>query len=178
MQIRDTGSAYGIVSRMNHAAGAALVLALLGMGLYFHDMPRGEQRGFWLGLHIGLGALAVLPLAFRLCWRAVMRWPQPRVQQPWLARSSRVTHVLLLVLIAVMMLSGPLTVWSIGRPIEVFGWFAVPGPMGEQHALHELLELVHATASRALLVLAVLHMSAAIMHWWAARTPGVAQLRS
>jgi cytochrome b561 len=32
---------YGAISRFNHWLGAAAILVLLGIGLYFHEMPRG-----------------------------------------------------------------------------------------------------------------------------------------
>lgn len=164
MSLQDTPAAYGIVSRLNHWVGAALIILMLGIGLYFHEMPRGEELRYWMGLHVSIGALAFLPLAFRVSWRLWATSPQPLPQKPWLQRTSQVTHALLLGLIAVMIVSGPLTVWSGGRPIEVFGWFAVPSPMGRQEGLHEALEVVHGVGSRLLLLTITLHVLAAAWH--------------
>lgn len=164
MSLRDTPTAYGTVSRLNHWIGAALVILMLGIGLYFHEMPRGDELRYWMGLHISIGALAFLALAFRVLWRLLATSPQPLPQKPWLQRTSQGTHALMLGLIAVMILSGPLTVWSGGRPIDVFGWFAMPSPIGEQEELHEALEVVHAVGSRLLLLTVILHVLAAVWH--------------
>ncbi|MEW5888228.1 MAG: cytochrome b/b6 domain-containing protein [Pseudomonadota bacterium] len=158
MKLTDTPEAYGPVSRINHWAGAALILALLGIGLYFHEMPRGDTRLFWLKLHVALGALAFPLLAFRLAWRAATPAPPPP------RALARHTHRLLLALIAVLILSGPLTVWSGGRAIDMFGVVALPSPMGKAEGLHALLEKIHAAASRLLLVLVALHVAAALKH--------------
>ncbi len=60
MSLRDTPTAYGTVSRLNHWIGAALVILMLGIGLYFHEMPRGDELRYWMGLHISIGALAAV----------------------------------------------------------------------------------------------------------------------
>jgi len=164
MPWRDTPAAYGLVSRLNHWIGAAAVITLLGIGLYFEDLPRGPELRYWMDLHVGIGALVLLPLVFRLGWRWTTPSPQPLPQRPWLQRTSRVTHALLLGLIAVMLVSGPLALWSGGRPIDVFGWFALPSPMAEQHELHEALEEVHGAGSTLLLWLIILHVGASLWH--------------
>lgn len=160
----DTKDAYGSISRLNHWLGAIIVIGLLGLGLYFHEMPAGDERLSWLLLHVALGALAFPLLAFRVAWRAATPSPAPLSQSRLLAGITRGTHALLLLSIALVLVTGPLMVWTLGRPIAVFDWFAIPSPLGELTALHEALEGVHAVVSRVLLVLIVLHVLAALKH--------------
>lgn len=162
----DSHGSYGLVSRLNHWLGAALVLLLLGLGLYFEDMPRGPEKIYWLKLHVAIGALAVPLLAFRVLWRlrhlhsGPAEFEQPVALQ-WL---TRIVHGLLLLGMAVLILTGPLAVWSGGRAIDVFGWFAIPSPTGENRALHEALEVVHAFTAKLVLFAVIAHVLGAAKH--------------
>lgn len=164
MNLQDTPARYGAVSVFNHWLGATLIVALLAIGLYFEDMPRGDEKLYWLRLHISLGALALLPLAFRVFWRARSDSPAPLPQPPALDKLARVLHIALLAAIAVLLVSGPLAVWSGGRAISVFGWFALPSPMGEMPVLHKALEVAHGVAAKVLLFSLAAHVLAALKH--------------
>lgn len=164
MNLRDTPARYGAVSVFNHWLGVALIVALLAIGLYFEDMPRGEEKLYWLRLHISIGALALLPLAFRVFWRARAESPLPLPQPPVQQKLARVLHIVLLAAIAVLLASGPLAVWSGGRAIDVFGWFALPSPTGEMPALHKALENVHGLAAKVMLFSLAAHVLAALKH--------------
>ena len=131
MNLLDNMNSYGLVSRLNHWLGAALVIALLAIGLYFHEMPRGEEKLFWLKLHMGIGALVLPYLLFRVIWRVFANSPQPLPQEPVPAALTFWGHRLLLALILVLLVSGPLMVWSGGYEVELFGLLSIPGPIGK-----------------------------------------------
>lgn len=164
MQWSDSQNSYGLMSRLNHWLGAVLVIVLLAIGLYFHEMPKGDERSYWQGLHIGIGALAFIFLAFRIVWRILNRTTQAAQQAPLLQKISHLTHVILVLGILIMIVSGPLIIWSAGRPINVFDWFSIASPMARMESLHEFLEEVHEIVSRVLLVLIIVHVLAAIKH--------------
>jgi cytochrome b561 len=164
MSLYDNKDSYGAISRLNHWLGAAAILALLGIGLYFHEMPRGEERLYWLRLHVALGVLASAPLVFRVGWRFASRSPAALSQAPWQQWATHAVHSLLLAGIVALLVTGPLMVWSAGRPIAVFGWFAIPSPLGDAPALHEALETVHAVVSRLLIVAIGVHVLGALKH--------------
>lgn len=164
MKLQDTSARYGAVSIFNHWLGATLIVTLLAIGLYFEDMPRGEEKLTWMRLHIALGTLALLPLAFRVFWRARSTSPAPLPQPPALQKASRVLHIVLLAAIAVLLVSGPLAVWSGGRAINVFDWFAIPSPLGEMPALHKALEIAHGLAAKVMLFSLAVHVLAALKH--------------
>ena len=73
-------------------------------------------------------------------------------------------HIALLAAIAVLLVSGPLAVWSGGRAINVFDWFAIPSPIGEMPALHKALEIAHGFAAKAMLFSLAAHVLAALKH--------------
>lgn len=160
----DTADHYGLISRFNHWLGAALVLVLLGIGLYFEDMPKGPDKLYWMKLHIAIGALAFLLLAFRIGWRLVSTGPRAFAQAAALQYLTRAVHIVLLLGIGILIVSGPFAVWTGGRAIEVFGWFALPSPTGEMRDLHELLETVHVVTAKVMLVAIILHVIGAFKH--------------
>lgn len=164
MATKDTPGSYGSVSRFNHWIGALLVLALLGIGLYFEDLPRGDARRYWRGLHVSVGAVAALFLLWRVWWRARSASPLALPQPPAMQKFSKLVHWLLLAGIAVMAVTGPLTIWSAGRDIAVFGLLSIPSPMAGSEALHEAMEEVHGFTADALIILIGLHLLGVLKH--------------
>lgn len=160
----DNANSYGLISRLNHWLGAALVIALLGIGLYFADMPRGPDKLFWMKLHFSIGTLAFLPLAFRIAWRLKSAGPAAFAQPLLLQRLTSLVHGVLLLGIGILIVSGPFTVWTAGRAIEVFGWFSLPSPTGEMKTAHEVLENIHVITANVLLWTVVLHVLGAAKH--------------
>ncbi|WP_303908182.1 cytochrome b [Thiohalomonas denitrificans] len=160
----DTPNTYGLASRVNHWLGAALVIFLLGIGLFFEDMPRGPEKLYWLKLHVAVGALALLPLAFRVVWRLFNRGPAALDQSIARQRVTRLVHVVLLAGIATLVITGPLAVWTGGRAIEVFGWFSIASPTGTMETLHQALEIVHVIAAKAMLIALLFHIIGAVYH--------------
>jgi cytochrome b561 len=164
MSTQDSRNSYGSVSRFNHWLGALFVIALLGIGLYFEDMPRGDARKFWRGLHVAVGTVATLFLLFRVYWRARSTSPLALPQKPVLHMFSKVVHLALLVGIAVLAITGPLSIWSTGRPIAIFDVASIPSPFPAFRSLHEPLEDIHAFAADAMLYLIGLHLLGVIKH--------------
>ncbi|PWF49192.1 cytochrome b [Massilia glaciei] len=164
MTTRDHGTTYGSISRLNHWIGALFVLLLLGIGLYFGDMARGPEKTFWKGLHVAIGAIAILFLLFRVFWRVRSGFPSAAPQARPLQLLSKTVHVLLLVAIVVLVVTGPLSVWSVGRPIGIFEFVQIPSPFPLFKDWHEPLEEIHEYASTALMYLAGLHVLGMLKH--------------
>ena len=83
MQLHDTIKAYGLISRLNHWLGALLVIVLLGLGLYFHEMPKGEGLTYWRGIHwLRHSGLVVLAIPHRLARPQPPHPARPASAQP------------------------------------------------------------------------------------------------
>jgi cytochrome b561 len=164
MSTRDTPTHYGSVSRINHWIGALLVLALLGIGLYFDDMPRGEVRNFWRSLHVAIGAFATLFLLWRVFWRMRSTSPLALPQKPALQLFSKVVHWLLLAGITILAVTGPLSIWATGRALPIFHLASIPSPFPAFRALHEPLEEIHGFTADAMIWLIGLHLLGVVKH--------------
>jgi cytochrome b561 len=164
MPTQDSPNSYGSVSRFNHWLGALLVIVLLAIGLYFDDLPRGDARKFWRGLHIAIGTFASLFFLWRVFWRMRSTSPLALNQAPALKLFSKVVHVLLLAGIATLAITGPLSIWATGRAIPIMGLFTVPSPFPTFRELHEPLEEIHGFVADAMLYLIGLHLLGVIKH--------------
>jgi cytochrome b561 len=168
MQWINTRQGYGWLSIALHWLAAAAVLFMLWSGFnadFAEDAGDREARAALLRLHVGFGA----SMAFILLARVVASYAQPRPaapeQTPALKLLALGTHQLLLGAILIQIVSGPLAVWSGGRPINVFDLFAIPGPFAERNeAVHEFAELLHAIGRWSLVVLISLHVLGALKH--------------
>lgn len=151
MRLRDSVSTYGAVSRTHHWLGAVLVLAMLGIGLYFPDLPPGAPRTYWRTLHIAIGT-GLLPLvAFRLGWRLTTRAPA----RPALAHAM---HRLMMATLVAMLASGVLMQWFDGRPIGLFDLLRIASPLTPSALWHERMALLHGVLAWSLVGLIVVHL--------------------
>ena len=72
-------------------------------------------------------------------------------------------HWGLLVLIAVVVVSGYLLPWSQGNALDLFG-VGIPSPTDASPALHEFVERVHDVAGHLFIALLALHVTGAVKH--------------
>jgi cytochrome b561 len=176
MSNRDTPTTYGVVSRLNHWIGALFIFLLLGIGLYFSDMPRGVEKTFWRTLHIAFGTIAIPFLVFRVWWRARSASPLPLQQPPALRHLSRVVHALLLAGIVVMIVSGPLIQWLGGRPFGIFDLVKFASPLPKSEIWHDRIEVLHGWTAWVLLGLICLHLLGVIKHQFIKRDNIIARM--
>ena len=164
MMMRDSPASYGTVSRLNHWIGALFVLLLLGIGLYFGALPRGEEKRFWRGLHVAFGTVAIVFLLFRVFWSMRSSAPRPLPQRPALQLLSKAVHLLLLTGIVIMVLTGPLTMWSAGRSFGIFDLLQIPSPFPPFKSYQKLLEQIHSLVAYAMMGLIGLHLLGVLKH--------------
>lgn len=164
MQLRDSPTAYGTVSRINHWLGALLVLAMIAIGLYFSSLPPGEQRSFWRTLHIALGTMLLPLAAFRIVWRFGATAPRALAQAPFERLLARGVHLALLVALVSMLGSGVLMQWFGNRPIGVFEVVRIASPLTASDIWHERMQQVHQTAAWVLIGLIAVHVLGALKH--------------
>lgn len=164
MRLRDSPSAYGTVSRLNHWLGAALLLSTLCIGLYFTGLEPGGARIFWRTLHIAIGTILLPLVAFRLCWRLATPAPLPLAQAPALRLLARAVHLLLLLLVVAQLASGVLMQWFDGRPIGVFRLLRIASPLQASELWHDRMELLHGVLAWTLLATLAVHLLAVLVH--------------
>lgn len=166
MRLRNDETRYGAVAVVLHWAVAVFVLSLFGLGLWMTDLGYYDpwyQKG--PALHKGLGVTLFALVALRLVWRAANRRPPPLSgHAAWERRLAPAVHGLLYLLLFAVMLAGYLISTADGRPVEVFGLFAVPATLSGIEHQEDLAGEVHFTLAVTLVTLAGLHAAAALKH--------------
>lgn len=161
-----------------HWAIAALVLALLGIGLAMTHGDLAPMRRFQLyQWHKSLGITVLALSLLRLGWRAFHRPPPlPAAMPAWERKGAHLAHGLLYGLI----LGLPLVGWALvsaspfNIPTVLYG--TVPWPhlplfadLADKATAEAVLKRVHAYGAWMLIVLLALHVGAALRHHFALR---------
>lgn len=161
--ITDTRKGYGWISILLHWSIAALVIALYFIGEEFEDLGR-EAGAFLRGLHYSLGMVALCLIVPRILWRIVQGHPEEAADPRLVQLLARLVQWGLLLVPLLLVISGPLTIWTNGRPIDVFGVLQLASPFERNHDLHEFFEETHELLSSLILPLVGLHVLGALKH--------------
>jgi cytochrome b561 len=117
----DTRSGYGWISITLHWLTAIIVITMFAIGTMSQSADESDYLSL-VHLHTSIGISAYLLLWGRIVWRTIVGHPGPLPKQGVIFFSiGKYFHFLLLIAVAVMLLSGPLMVWSGGDSIYVFG---------------------------------------------------------
>lgn len=178
---------YGVIAIALHWLIALAIIANIGLGLYFNDLPDSDADKFMLTqLHKSIG-LSVLALSvLRVLWRLVHRAPPlPESMNPALRATARTTQFLLYFL----MLAIPLSGWALvsASPLELptlyFGWFTWPHipPLADltraqKVPLDQDITTVHVTLAWSAIVLIPLHIAGALYHQFIRRDDVLARM--
>lgn len=170
MQLLDSDERFGRVSIANHWFAALLIIGMLSLGLYMADLPKGPWKGQLFALHKSFGILVLMLGAMRIGWRLGNTRPGPvDTAQPWLRKTARLLHLLLMAMMLVLPLSG----WAMSsagdHPVSFFGLFTLPPLLAVDKDLGETLSDVHEVLAWTLIALLVLHVGAALQHHFIAR---------
>ncbi len=163
MKRPDRYTGLGII---NHWITALLVTAMLALGLAGGAAPTEDIEHYVIGVHISLGFFTFLFVLWRIGYRVRQGFPPALGEAAWEQRLARITHRLILLALLVMVLTGPLYLFTEGEGMNVFGWFTVAIPLESLSVLHEPVESIHIWLGLyGLPVLLVLHIAGSIRHY-------------
>lgn len=162
---------YSAVAITLHWLLAAAILGIFAVGLYMADLPFSPARMKLFNWHKWAGVCILLLTVLRLVWRVTHRPPAlPQTvtlaMPGWQMQAYHATHHLMYALFFVVPLLGWVYSSAIGYSIVLFGVLPLPDLVGADKALAELIKPWHGLAAWALIVLAALHIGAALKHHW------------
>lgn len=163
MSIRDSQNGYSWLSIALHWIAAITVITLYLIAEVSEDLPKAERKEL-MSVHVSIAMSLYIILWGRIFWRMGNARPALPPQHPVLVQLSRWVPILLLAGIAIMLVSGPLMVWSNGSDINIFNAVTLPTMMEKNHDLHEFFEEVHEFGANVLLLAFALHILGAIKH--------------
>lgn len=148
---------YSRLSIALHWVAAILVIALF----VTHEGKRGSTEYF---IHVSFGAVAGLFLLWRV-WHRVRRGITEKPDQAIVLNiASQIVIWGFLAAIVVVVITGYLLPWSVGRPLDILGLVAIPSPMAFNRDFHEFVEEVHEISGQLFLPLLALHILGAAKH--------------
>jgi len=173
MRWRNGPDHWGALSIALHWLSALAVFAMFALGWWMTDLTYYDR---WYHkapyLHKSSGVLLFLATAARLGWTLAVGRPRERASHaPWERQAARLARIGLYLLLFGVMLSGYLISTADGRPVEVFGWFAVPALISGIDGQEDIAGAVHLTLASGLIALALLHAGAALKHHFIDRDP-------
>jgi cytochrome b561 len=176
----NTGSAmireeYSGIAKFFHWAVAAAVLTMIPIALIMGNLPdESTIKGGLYDTHKVLGLIVLGLMTLRLLYRLVAGAPAPEPTITALQRvASATVHWALYVLVIVQALLGWGANSAFGE-IKPFGAFNVPRLVGTDMKLAEQLFAAHNIVGYTIAALVLLHISAALYHYFI-RRDGVLQ---
>jgi cytochrome b561 len=164
---------YGGVARGLHWIVAAVIVMQFLLAPIPENLPPGIHVNPPFGLdkvellarHRSLGMTALMLMVVRLLWRWRNAPPElAETIEPAARFLTRATHIGFYVLLITMPLSGWMMTSAKGGSASWFGIWTWPSLVGQKPELFGLLRATHGTLSRALFILALFHVGAALKH--------------
>lgn len=150
-----------------HWLTLALILVQFGLAQLMRDETRDLISRFPLyQWHKSIGLTVAALVFLRLLLRLVLPEPQSLALPAWQAFAAASVRAGLYLCLLALPLTGLLMVSAapIQIPTLVFGWIAVPHPIGPDKAIYAAMLRLHEALFTALAALATIHAGAALFH--------------
>ena len=165
---------YGPTSRLLHWLTFLLVLLAWTLGTFGEDLfGEGEEAaGAAVGLNIHIWAgLAILMIAvLRFPWRIANPPPPTEANEfnrwliSWTDPAARLTHYALYLLLFAVPAVGILLQFARGHSLPLFGLAEIASPFSANRGLSHNLKELHEVLANLLVIVALFHASAAVIH--------------
>jgi cytochrome b561 len=163
MPLSNTRSGYGWIAITLHWAAAVAVISLYFSGDDAGEAPTRALRAPLLEAHVSLGMALFALLAVRVFWSLSQPKPEKLAKGFLVRLLAGIVQYGFLAMIAVEIITGPLTLWSAGRPIDIYDWASIASPFPNRvQWLHEGAEFVHKYAAKLFWPLLGLHILGAL----------------
>ena len=169
---------YTPVAKGLHWLMAAMILGLLALGIYMHELPLSPQKLELYAWHKWFGVTVFLLVWLRLAWRVTHRPPAlPDSISPLMRLAAHAGHFLLYVLMIAIPLSGWLMSSAKGFQTVWFGVLPIPDLLGRDRELGDLLQQVHKLLNLLLMLTLAGHVVAALWHHFVLKDDTLRRMR-
>ncbi len=155
-QAFESARGYSKLSVFAHWVGALIVVVLF----VTHEGRDGDIA--WV-IHVGGGALGGIFLLWRVGRRVRRGMTVKPAQAALLNVASSIVMWGFLLALVVVTVTGYLLPWSLGEPLNVFGYL-LPSPLPRIAALHEVVEELHEVSGHLFAPLLLLHILGTLKH--------------
>lgn len=171
-------STYTPVAKGLHWLMAALIIGLLVLGIYMHELPLSPEKLQLYSWHKWAGVTVFLLVWLRLAWRLTHRPPAlPETMSPLMRLAAHTGHAALYALMVVIPLSGWLMSSAKGVQTVWFGVLPIPDLLGRDKELGNLLQWVHKGLNITLMLTLAGHVGAALWHHFVLKDDTLRRMR-
>lgn len=165
MQWKNLNDRYGIVAQGFHWLIVAMIIVQYLMGKIAEDLPQGLDKLIMMSRHKSLGITILILAVLRIGWRLANPRPAaPENLRPVLRYAGSTAHLALYGLLILLPLTGWLASSAANLPVSWWGLVALPDLIAPNEARFEIIGEVHEVLTRVLLVVALAHAAAALVH--------------
>jgi cytochrome b561 len=157
---------------------AVMILGLLALGIYMHELPLSPQKLMLYAWHKWFGVTLFVLVWLRLAWRVTHRPPGlPETLPSWVRLAAHVGHWTLYVLMVAIPLSGWLMSSAKGFQTVWFGVLPIPDLLARDRELGDLLQQLHQLLNLLLVLTLVGHVLAALWHHFVVKDDTLRRMR-
>lgn len=161
MSIKSTENKYGSRAVMFHWFAALLILSMIPLGMYMHELPKGDFKANLYKAHIVIGGLVFLLTLARLVWKFLdNKVAELQTTSKFTQFLSKAMHYLLNLIVLVASISGLSYTIASGLGEQLFTANSMIWPNA-----HDFTPAgVHGVLTKLLIPLLILHILAALYH--------------
>jgi cytochrome b561 len=164
MPLRNTAENYGSVAKFLHWSIVVLVVVQFFLAESADELPDGPGKFQILAQHKSLGMLVLLLAVARIAWKVANKGLPGPIGSGLIKKAAAAGHGLLYLLVLLQPVSGWAMTSAAGYPASLFGLFDFPALVSASPGLHEALEELHEGLFVTLVVVAAIHIAAALYH--------------
>ena len=169
---------YTPVAKGLHWLMAVMIIGLLALGIYMHELPLSPQKLELYSWHKWAGVTVFLLVWLRLAWRVTHRPPAlPESMSALMKLAAHAGHLALYGLMVVIPLSGWLMSSAKGVQTVWFGVLPIPDLLTRDKALGDLLQEVHKALNWLLMLTLAGHVAAALWHHFVLKDDTLRRMR-
>jgi len=162
---KNTHNHYGVISIALHWLMAVTLIGMYFLGDYMVDLNYYDD---WYqsapSWHKSIGIVLACLLLFRIFWMSVQIKPASLIKNKWLAQLIFFTHIGMLFLLIIIVISGYLISTADGRAIVIFNLFEIPATITSIKDQEDVSGELHFYMATALMFISGFHALAALVH--------------
>ena len=169
---------YTPVAKGLHWLMAVMIIGLLVLGVYMHELPLSPQKLELYSWHKWFGVTVFLLVWLRLAWRVTHRPPAlPESMSPLMQLAAHAGHFALYGLMIAIPMTGWLMSSAKGFQTVWFGVLPIPDLLGRDKDMGDLLQLLHKGLNILLMLTLAGHLGAALWHHFVLKDDTLRRMR-
>ncbi len=156
---------YSKIAIIIHWLMAIMIIAMICMGVYMSDLPKGsEERTWFFTLHKSIGLTLALLVVIRLVTKLINKSPPlPNMVSAAHQKLAKATHHLLYLMMFVQPVSGYISSSFTSYKTKFWG-IPLPRWSSKNPELNEIFTQIHEVSAICLVILLVIHILGVAYH--------------